>query len=125
MFCWRQRLSSGCVTLQTSSSKPGDKRKEFSDELKGLYCRFDTHDFITELAQIWSELQGKVVDDAEDFDFEIDARIIEGIFLKLNTRKASVEDFWNCALPTFLLYSVSCSHGLWKKTLYSLLGKPL
>ena len=60
--------------------------------MKGLYCRFDTHHFITELAQIRSELQGKVVDDAEDFDFEIDARIIEGIFLTLNTRKAAGPD---------------------------------
>ena len=78
----------------------------------------------------FSELQGKVVDDVKDFDSETDAKIVEGIFLKLNTRKqlvltTSVEDFWNCAHPSFLLYSVSCSHGLWKKTLYPLLGKPL
>ena len=62
------------MILQTSSSKPGDKRKEFSDELKDLYCRFDTHDFITELAQFKSELQGKVVDGVEDF--EIDVKVI-------------------------------------------------
>ena len=37
----------------------------------------------------------------------------------------SVEDFWNCALPSFLLYSVSYLRGLWKETLYPLLGKPL
>ena len=29
-----------------------------------------------------------MVDDAEDFDFETDGKIVEGIFLKLNTRKA-------------------------------------
>ena len=27
-----------------------------------------------------------------------------------------MEDFWNRALPSFLLFSVSCSRGLWKKT---------
>ena len=29
-----------------------------------------------------------MVDDAEDFDFETDGKIVEGIFLKFNTRKA-------------------------------------
>ena len=62
--------------------------------MNDFYCRFDTRNFRTELAQIRSELQGKVVDDAEDFDFEIDARIIEGIFLKLNTRKATGPDIY-------------------------------
>ena len=61
----------------------GDKQKELSD----FYCQFDTQDFRSALAQIRSELQGKVVYDVEDSDFEIDAKIVEGIFLKLNTRK--------------------------------------
>ena len=40
-----------------SSNKLGYKQKERSDELNEFYCRFDTPDFITELAQIRSELQ--------------------------------------------------------------------
>ena len=66
----------------------GDKQKELSD----FYCQFDTQDFRSALAQIRSELQGKVVHDVEDFDFEIDANIAEGNFLKLNTRKANGPD---------------------------------
>ena len=65
------------------SNKLGDKQK---DERNDFYCRFDTQDFRTELDHIRSELQEKVVDDVEDF--EIDAKIVEGIFLKRNTRKA-------------------------------------
>ena len=75
-----------------SSNKPGDRQKELSDELNDFYRQFYTQDFRTELAQIRSELQGKVVHDVEDFDFEIDANIAEGTFLKLNTRKAIVPD---------------------------------
>ena len=68
-----------------NSNKLGDKQKERSDELNDFYCRFDSQDFRTELAQIRSELQEKMVDDV---DFEMEAKIVEGIFLKLNTRKA-------------------------------------
>ena len=73
-----------------------NKQKERLDELNDFYCQFDTQDFRTELAQIRSELQEKVVDDVDDFG--IDAKIVESIFLKLNIRKAiglttSVEDF--------------------------------
>ena len=44
--------------------------------------------FIADMTLKTSELQRDVVDDVEDFYFYIDARIVEGIFLKLNTRKA-------------------------------------
>ena len=54
-----------------SSNKPGDKQKKLSDELNDFCCWFDTQDF------------RKVVNDVEDFDFEIDVKIVEGIFLKL------------------------------------------
>ena len=69
-----------------SSSKLGDKQKERSDGRSDFYCPFDTQDFRTELDHIRSELKKKVVDDVEDF--ETDAKIVEGIFLKLNIRKA-------------------------------------
>ena len=44
-------------------------------------------------------------------------RLLRAFFWSLTPGKQevltiSVEDFWNCALPSFLLYSVSCSHGL-------------
>ena len=65
------------------------------------------------------------MDDVEDFDFEDDSKIVGGIFLKLNTNWQESNwpwqhlwKTWNCALPSFLLNLVSCSHGLWKKTLY-------
>ena len=70
----------------SSSNKVGDKQKERLDELNDFYCRIDTQDLRTELARIRSELQEKVVDDVEAF--EIDAKIVEGIFLQLNTSKA-------------------------------------
>ena len=44
--------------------------------------------FIADMTLKTSELQRDVVDDVEGFYFYIDARIVEGIFLKLNTRKA-------------------------------------
>ena len=110
-------------------NKPGDKQKVLSDELNDFYCWFDTHDFRSELAQIRSELQEKVADDVEDF--ETDAKFVEGIFLESITPAKQlvlttcVEDFWNRAFPSFLLFSVSCSRSLWKKMLYALPGKPL
>ena len=69
-----------------SSSKLGDKQKERSDGRSEFYCPFDTQDFRTELDQIRSEPQLKVVGDVEDFETE--AKIAEGIFLKLNTGNA-------------------------------------
>ena len=63
-----------------TSNKLGDKQKDHSNERNELYSRFDTQDFRTEVDQIRSEPQ-KVADDAEDF--EIDAKIVECIFLKL------------------------------------------
>ena len=44
------------------------------------------------------------------------------IFMKLNIRNVIGPDnicgrLWNCVPPSFLLYSVSCLCGLWKKTL--------
>ena len=69
-----------------SSNKVGNKQKERSDGRNEFYCRFDTQDFRTELDHTRSELKEKVVDDVEDF--ETDAKIDEGIFLKLNIRKA-------------------------------------
>ena len=62
-------------------NKLDDKQKERSDELNDFYCWFDSQVFRTELAQIRSELQEKMVDDV---DFETEAKIVEGIFLKLN-----------------------------------------
>ena len=53
---------------------PSEKWKEFSDELSDFHSPFDTQNFRTELSQIRSELQGKVVDGVEDF--EIDVKII-------------------------------------------------
>ena len=61
-----------------------------------------------------------MVDDVEDFDFEIDAKIVEGAFLKLNTRKATGPNnisgrrlkLCTYQLLSFLLYSVSFSRGL-------------
>ena len=64
-----------------SSSKLGDKQKEHADELNYFYCWFDTQDFRTELDQIRSEPQEKVVDGVEDF--EMDAKIVAGFFFKL------------------------------------------
>ena len=85
------------------SNKLGDKQK---DERNDFYCRFDTQDFRTELAQIRSELQEK--DDVEDFG--IDAKIVESIFLKLNIRKAiglttSVEDLKSCASQLAVVFN--------------------
>ena len=48
--------------------------------------------FIVDLTLKPSELQGKVVDDVDDFDSETDAKTAEGILLKLNTRKARSPD---------------------------------
>ena len=62
-------------------NKLDDKQKERSDELNDFSCWFDSQVFRTELAQIRSELQEKVVDNV---DFETEAKIVEGIFLKLN-----------------------------------------
>ena len=43
------------------------------------------------------------MDDAEDFDFETDAKIVEGSFLKLNTRNAIGPDI--CGSPLKLCAS--------------------
>ena len=75
--------------LNTSNKLRG-KQKDNSNERNEFYCQFDTQDFRTELDQIRSEPQLKVVGDVEDFETE--AKIAEGIFLKLNTGNAVVPD---------------------------------
>ena len=84
-------------------------------------CRFDTpQDFRTELAQIRSELQEQVVDDVEYF--EIDAKIVEGIFQKLDTRKAIGPDNFCgkllklCASHLSVMFSQLCTWSLKENT---------
>ena len=64
-----------------------------------------TQDFRTELAQIRSELHERVVDDVEDF--EIYANVAESICPDNICGRLLKR-----ALPSSVLYSVSCSHGL-------------
>ena len=73
-----------------------------------------------------------MVNDVEDFDFEIDVKIVEGIFLKHNTSKAvGPDNMWKTfeivRFPAFCCFQ-SVVHVVSERkrcTLYALPGKPL
>ena len=63
-----------------------EDRRDFSTKLNDFYCRFERHDLGGELAEVMSELCGRL---GEGEDFVVDGDTVQSVFMRLNVRKAA------------------------------------
>ena len=89
----------------SGSHMTADEQVKFSNELNDFYCRFERDDVGEDMNRVVQGLKEKISECVEGNDFEIDAKVVESLFMKLNVKKSADPDFVSgkllkvCATP--------------------------
>ena len=78
--------------MSSGSHMPAEEQVKFSNELNDFYCRFERDDLGEDINSVVLELKEKISECEEGKDLEINANIVESLFMKLNVKKATGPD---------------------------------
>ena len=78
--------------MSSDSHMTAEEQVKFSNELNDFYCRFERDDLGEDTNSVVQELKEKISEREEGKDFEINANVVESLFMKLNVQKAAGPD---------------------------------
>ena len=73
----------------SGSHMTAEEQVKFSNELNDFYCRFEGDDLGEDINCVVQEIKEKISECEEGKDFEINANVVELLFMKLNVKKAA------------------------------------
>ena len=69
-----------------------EEQVQFSNELNDFHCRFERDGLGEDINSVMQELKEKISKCEEGKDVEINANVVESLFMKLNVKKAAGPD---------------------------------
>ena len=78
--------------MSRGSHMTTEEQVKFSNELNDFYCKFERDDLGEDINSVVLELKEKISEREEGKDFEINANVVESLFMKLNVKKAAGPD---------------------------------